>query len=142
MILRLDPRNGHLRLPNGCTIHPALRPAVVASLGPSQPPTHRDMGTGWRWCRLQLSHAPYFIGVNLGFWQEQLRTYQFGWSTRLLPTSWNDWNEAAELRRAQEFEEWLSQQVGRTRTFEWGTAWVGYDPRSAGSSIVIHYAPH
>jgi len=141
MNIQLDSRNGHLRLPNGCTIHPALRPAEVAGLGASRPPTHRDMGTGWQWYNLQFHEAPYSIGVNLGFWQEQLRTYLLGWSTGLLPKSWDDWNKEAELRKAKEFEKWLSQQLGPARTFGWGTAWAGYDPRSAGSSIAVRYAP-
>jgi hypothetical protein len=98
------------------------------------------VGTGWHWYHLQFSDAPYYIGVNLGFFQERLRTYHFGWSMGSQLQSWDDWSEAVELQRAQEFEKWLTQQVGRARTFAWGTAWAGYDPRSAGSSIVIHYA--
>ncbi|NML64718.1 hypothetical protein HHL22_05815 [Hymenobacter sp. RP-2-7] len=140
MNLQLNPRSGQLRLPNGSLIHPALRPAEVAALGASQPPTHRDISTGWHWYHLQFSDTPYSTGLNLGFFQEQLRTYHFGWSTGLQPKSWDDWSEAAERRWAQEFDEWLTQQVGRARTFAWGSAWAGYDPRSAGSSIVIHYA--
>jgi hypothetical protein len=67
MNLRLDPRNGHLCLPSGCIIHPALRPAEVTALGTGQPPSHRDMGNGWHWYDLGFSDAPYYLGVNLGF---------------------------------------------------------------------------
>jgi hypothetical protein len=67
------------------------------------------MSNSWHWYDLGFSDAPYYLGVNLGFFQDQLRTVMFGWALGSQPKSWDDWSEAAQLRQAQEYEKWLTQ---------------------------------
>lgn len=53
--------------------------------------------------------------------------------------SWNDWSEASELERKEEFEKWLDSTIGNTRNFNWGKTNAYYDSKGGSSGIMIAY---
>lgn len=53
---------------------------------------------------------------------------------------WDDWSELKEQARRVFQDEWLTQVLGRERSFAWGTVGSVFDARAGCSSILVDYA--
>ncbi|WP_282014034.1 hypothetical protein [Marinifilum flexuosum] len=53
------------------------------------------------------------------------------------PNSWNDWTEQFELKKKAKQNEWIDNQVGKKRIFNWGMIKSSFDRKCGYSSIII-----
>ena len=88
---------------------------------------------------LTITGKPF--GASLLFRDEQLHSITL-WSTDPhYGRDWNDWSEENERERDAGHRKWLKEMLGRwDRPFGWGEIQAGYDSKTGGSSITIHYA--
>jgi hypothetical protein len=57
----------------------------------------------------------------------------------ILTGSWDSWSEKNELQKREYLDSWLTGQVGKKRSFVWGTVGAFYDNKGGQSSIVLRY---
>lgn len=113
----------------------------------------RDLGNGYVWHnlgRIHLSDMPFYI--TLCFHTPRLVCAYLSADRPDFPTSWEEWSEEAELVKKQMHDRFLMEMLGRQPDvrrshpypyveyrLSWGTVNSSYDPRSAASTIGIHY---
>lgn len=113
----------------------------------------RDLGNGNVWHNLgyiQVSNMPFY--VSLCFRTPCLVCAYLSADRPDFPKSWEEWSEEAELVKKQLHDRFLVDMLGRQPDarrshpypyveyrMAWGTVNSSYDPRSAASTIGIHY---
>ncbi|WP_051289896.1 hypothetical protein [Paenibacillus massiliensis] len=113
----------------------------------------RDLGNGNVWYNLgciHLSGMPFY--VSLCFRTPCLVCAYLSADRPDFPKSWEEWSEEAELVKKRLHDRILMDMLGRQPDVRrshpypyieyqlaWGTVISSYDPRSAASSIGIHY---
>jgi hypothetical protein len=103
------------------------------------------MSTGWQWLlvrNVQVGDLYYLL--HLGFYQQRLSHVALVVSPTpfAFSATWGGWSEEVEIRKLAALKQWVRAETGQEGDFAWRTVTVAYDPRSAGSSISIHYHPH
>lgn len=114
----------------------------------------RDMNTEYVWYSFHnVPICSKLFSLALSFKSSVLDSVIMSIDGDQYGTSWDDWTEAKELSRKQAHDRLLYKElqrqpdVQRSRPYpyneyhmDYGTITSSYDPRSASSSISIHYA--
>lgn len=100
-----------------------------------------DIKNGYKWVffnEVVIDDLIFDIGVC--FRDNKLFSIEFGFSEKQQQNiSWDNWNEADELKRKDIYEQWLTKHLGTKRNFDWGKIAACYDPRGGGTTISIKY---
>ena len=100
-----------------------------------------DVANGYKWIYflpIEIEQLNYQISAC--YFEEQLSTINLSFHQIDSPQkTWNDWSEEKELSMEKTYEDWLTEQVGSERIFEWGAIGVYYDIKGGGTSINIKY---
>lgn len=133
----LSASDGRIVLPNGAILSPRMsRRAFEAELPNA---SVLEEGSGW---------ATYDLGPNLiegrafcveaNFEKEALR---FVWlaNKEMADAGWSGFSEELATRLNEENQAWLTQILGQSRRFLWGTIEAGYDVKTGVPQIVVHY---
>ena len=113
----------------------------------------RDMQNDYIWYSFHnVTISSTSFSILLLFQNSLLNTVMMSASNPKYGLSWDDWSEAKELQRKQEHDRLLHKElqrppdIRRSKPYpyieydvEYGTISSSYDPRSASSSILIHY---
>jgi hypothetical protein len=54
--------------------------------------------------------------------------------------SWDNWSEEKELKREKKYNDWLNDQIGLQRSFDWGDIWARFDIKNGSSNIGLRYS--
>ena len=106
-------------------------------------PTNKtwDIKNGYKWIYfndIEIENLFFYIGVC--FHNDKLFRIDFGFSEKQQKNiTWDNWNEENELKRKDIYEEWLTNLIGKKRSFEWGKIGAYYDPRGGTTSMNIQY---
>jgi len=136
----IDPATGSLCFDGGVTLGAGLtRSALLQTpVGETQEVWVRnEPWCSWRVTRLKAAGRT-FLAV-LQFHSEQLKWVSLVESDQVGLGSWSDWSEAHELEMKAQYEAFLSSELGKDRSFPWGSATAIYDARGGSSSIHITY---
>ena len=138
----INKNNGHIRLHDSLALKPNLNIDLVENQDFEDVQETRDLGNGYKWIdikNIQIENK-YFI-ISLCFKENELAELSIILNDKPfdLSTSWDSWNEQDEEKKLIEYNNWLIEQLGTTRVFNWGEVWADYDPRGGSSSIGIRY---
>ena len=101
----------------------------------------RDLGNGWKHytiSNIQLKDT--YFNMTFYFDNDVLKMTSFIVSDKpILESSWDDWSEESELKKLDYYNNWLTNEIGINRKFEWGTIGAYYDNKGGFSSIVLKY---
>ncbi|MGL5001853.1 MAG: hypothetical protein ACRDAM_02825, partial [Casimicrobium sp.] len=98
----------------------------------------REVGNGHKWYDLPvIKHGTTEIGVSLCYYATKLRHIHFGAQGSEFGTSWDDFSEEKELKRARKTEQWLESVDLKPGTYSWGTVWCGYDLKASFSYAAL-----
>lgn len=101
-----------------------------------------DHNNGWLWLKLTnvVIESRYLV-FNLGFYHNRLKELSFVVNNSKFEFSedWAAWSEQGELDNLERYKNWLIQELGTQRDFEWGNVWAHYDSKGGSSSIGIRY---
>lgn len=136
-------------------IHPNMQEAELTGSGfyLKHAAELQDLKNGYLWHRLgRVEWSGSSFHAMLCFHKSVLTALHLSVDGPEFPTSWEDWSEQAELTRKKRHDALLLEHFGkkpdtrRSRPYPyveyrcpWGSAISSYDPRSASSSIGIHY---
>ena len=103
-----------------------------------------DMKNGWKWIRLKaVESATAKHHIALAFNNGILRFLDFTVNPKDSDPSdygYDNWSaEKEQIRLKKKFEQWLTNEIGQQRTFDWGKIEAVFDPKSSFSSIVVNY---
>ena len=101
-----------------------------------------DVKNGYKWIYFKdIIIDDLFFYINVCFHDEKLFSIDFFFTEKKLKkTSWDDYNEDAEIKKKDLYEKWLIQTIGKKRDFEWGKISAYFDPRGGSSSMYIKYS--
>jgi hypothetical protein len=136
----IDPASGRMRFPE-----------LNLELGPGTPEEdfvaatarrNRDnlgFNGGWqRYVVRELISDDRKLGMFFIFFEGHLNKLSVSWCQK--DESWDNWTEAGELARQEEFQWELESQLGGKAEFPWGTARVILDSKSGGTDIWVDYS--
>jgi len=100
-----------------------------------------DVKNGWEHYYLRnIKIKDKYFFFDFTFYNEILNRIDFCfYDTPVKNASWDDWSEAKELERKEEFEKWLNNETGNQRNFHWGKVNAYYDSKGGSSGIMIAY---
>jgi hypothetical protein len=102
-----------------------------------------DMGpkSGWKNYtirNIQLDNL-YFI-FTFHFEKDILRHLDFIVSENpIVAGSWDDWSEKEEEKKRNDYNNWLTKEIGKSREFPWGRVDAIFDRIGGGTSIILRY---
>ena len=137
----IDKITGQLRFGNDFIVDGTTTPKeIIQYFGQSNIDT-KNMQTGWKHysVRNYKLNGTYFI-FTFYYKDDTLKMLDFVISE--IPfgtTSWMDWSEQKELEMRDNYNDWLTKEIGKERNFSWGTIDAFYDKKSGGSSIFLKY---
>lgn len=100
-----------------------------------------NVGNGYKWLYLDNVNIENLdFNITLCFKSEIINLinfsfYESGKNYQL----WNDWSKEKELILRAKYNDWLTENIGTQRVFDWGSIHVNYDIQSSSSSISIKY---
>ena len=106
-------------------------------------PTNRtwDIKNGFKWVyfnHIEIDGLLFNIGVC--FYNAKLFCIDFGFTDKQeKEITWDNWNEKEELKRKVIYEEWLANNIGERRNFDWGKVGAYFDPRSGTIAMNVKY---
>lgn len=135
-----DPTTGAVRFSDGTTISSSLTRSefLEASFGKTREVSVKNEP----WCSWRVTRMPAgdrFFVLVLQFYAERLLSLKLVESDLVGFADWKDWSETDELRKKRTYEKLLSRELGRRRSFHWGSVGAAYDPRSGSSFIFLTY---
>lgn len=138
----IDKNKGHIKLTNSLDLSPNLKFDLIESQKLGEVQEIRDMGHGWKWLDIKNIHIDdkYFI-ISLCFKDEELSEVSMVIkdSPFDLNSGWDSCCEKNEKEKLKQYQDWLTQEIGKERDFNWGEVWANYDPKGESSSIGIRY---
>ena len=138
----IDKNKGHIKLTDTLELTPNSNFDLIESLELGEVQEIRDMGTGYKWLdikNIQIDDK-YFI-ISLCFKETELSELSMVINDNPfdLNSGWEIWSEKEEKEKLNKYQDWLSQELDKERIFNWGEAWVSYDPKGCYRSIGIKY---
>ena len=101
-----------------------------------------DHKNGWAWVQENnvFVDNKYFV-FQFGFFENRLKELFLSLSdTKFdIDKGWDTWSEKKELADLQKYRQWLANELGTQKDFDWGTVWASYDAKGGSSSIGIRY---
>lgn len=138
----IDIKTGHLLIDNERIITPQTSLSTIKEwqLGITQ--NTRSLDTNWSWVdvkniKIDLLH----FNISFLFKDKKMDGFTFTFQDKPydLNPSWDSWNKEAEEINLVRFNNWLEEQFGEVRVFDWGLLEAFYDSKSGGSSIKLSY---
>jgi hypothetical protein len=139
----INKETGEIRFTSTLNVSPKTVFGVAMALTDGLQRSVDDMKNGWKWIRLKAVEsdtAQYHIG--LAFNNGNLQLLDFTIDPKDSDPSdygYENWSAEKEQNRLKKFEQWLTNEIGQQRSFDWGKIQAVYDPKSSFSSIVVHY---
>ena len=141
-IRMIDKTKGHIRLNYSLSLEPNSSFEMIErqKLGVLQ--ETRDMGNGYKWLdivNIQIDNQ--YFNMSLCFIEEKLSQLIMVINDKPfdLNSGWDTWSEKVEKEKLKRFENWLNNELGQERKFNWGEVRANYDQREGSSSINIEY---
>jgi hypothetical protein len=98
----------------------------------------REIGNGHRWYGLPtIKQGVTEIDVSLCYYATKLIHIHFTAQGDEFGTSWDDFSEEKERKRARKTEQWLTSINLKPGTYGWGTVWCGYDLKASFSYAAL-----
>ena len=138
----INKNNGHIKLNDSLELTPKLNFGLIESQNMGEVQETRDMGNGYKWLDIKnLQIGEKYFTMALCFKGEELSELRLGINDNPfdLNLGWDSWGENDEKEKLKKYQDWLCQELGKERKFNWGEAWVSYDPKGGFSSIGIRY---
>jgi hypothetical protein len=141
----IDPATGRVRIPD-LEIEMAPGMAEAEFLAATRHLNRDRLGSNDGWQRYSLRaliSGDRKVGMFLIFLNGRLSKFSLAWAQK--DETWDDWSEASERARQEEYRQELDRQLGgkdkEKGEFSWGRAWVIEDSKSGGTDIWIDYSP-
>jgi hypothetical protein len=138
----IDRKTGNIEVASGKVINPSMSFEEVIRMGLGESQAEKDIGNGWVWHDVKnVKIDDQYFNISFAFYNNKLNTITLVFSNTKYDSNKGSepWSEKEELQKAIIFNNWLFAEVGSERTFNWGQAGAGYDPKGGFSSIVIRY---
>jgi len=138
----IDKKTGNIEVASDKIINPSMSLEEVKSMGIGGSQAERGMGNGWIWYDvINVIIVAQYFNISFAFYNSKLNILNFVFSSsKYDPNKGQEsWSEMEELQNALIFDNWLYAEIGSERTFSWGEAWAGYDPKGGSSSVIIRY---
>jgi hypothetical protein len=138
----IDIKTGHLLIDNERKITPQTSLITIEKwqLGIAQ--NIRNMSNSWSWVDVKnLKINKLYLNISFLFNEKEIGGFTFTFQDKPydMNPSWDSWSEEAEKENLVRFNNWLEEQFGEARAFEWGSVEAFYDSKSGGSSIKLSY---
>ena len=138
----IDVGTGRVTIPGEITIKPLCEKKELSEFFKKYNAQTWNVRNGWEHYYLRnfkIDNNYFFF--DFMFYNEILNRIDFCFfDNPVKNASWDDWSEAKELERKEEFEQWLSKVSGTVRNFSWGKLNAYYDSKGGSSGIMIAYA--
>ncbi|WP_210463059.1 hypothetical protein [Rufibacter roseolus] len=138
----IDKNTGKLTFYSGKNIFPTAELSEIKALKLSAVQEEQDWGNGWiHYTIRNVDVSGIYFNMTFFYHEKTLKSISFiiKDSPFDMDTGWETWGEQREKEKAEFYNDWLNKELGTDRNFAWGTIRATYDPKSAGSSIVIRY---
>ncbi|WP_321290165.1 hypothetical protein [uncultured Sunxiuqinia sp.] len=139
----INKETGEIRFTSTLNASPEMNFSDAMALTDDLQKSVDDMKNGWKWIRLKAVEsdiAQYHIG--LAFNEGDLQCLDFTVDPKdsdLSDYGYENWSAEKEQNRLKKFEQWLTNEIGQKRSFDWGEIQALYDPKASFSSIVVNY---
>jgi hypothetical protein len=138
----IDVNTGHLLIDNERIITPKTNLAILERWQLSTSQKTREMEGDWNWVDVKnLKIDDLYFNISFLFKDKGIGGFTFTFQEEpyeLIP-SWASWSKEGEEANLVRFNNWLEEQFGEVRKFEWGEIQAFYDSKSGGSSIKLSY---
>lgn len=138
----IDKKTGYIILSDIIQIKHNDSQQEILSLNIGQSNKQWNHNNDWAWLQENnvFVDGKYFI-FQFGFFKDKLKEMLLCVSNDKfnLENNWDNWSEQKELANLENYKEWLKNELGTQKDFDWGTVWTLYDARSGSSSIGIRY---
>lgn len=138
----IDTKSGRIKLTESLEVASGTRFSQVVNQVLCEVQDIRDLKNGYKWLDLKniMVEGRYFI-VSLCFYEHELT--ELNLVVRDTPFELNidqmHFSEGRELSEQEEYERWLTKEIGTERAFSWGKVWSGYDSKGGAGTIGIRY---
>ncbi len=138
----IDSSTGQFCISKSTTIGYNASSVQILNVLPKEYSRDLSFGNGWSWIRcdkISIHEQEYTLGFSL--FNHKLRAIhvQFYDHLKYLQEHMEDLTEENELKRKEEYNSWLSSQIGDQREFSWGQIEACYHPKDGISLIVLRY---
>jgi hypothetical protein len=136
----IDPVTGNIRFPDlPLELRPQMPEAEFISATASFNRDNLGFNAGWqRYAIRVVIPGDRKLGLFLIFLHERLAKLSFAWAPK--DETWDDWSEATEKARLNEYQQELDAQLGGKSALPWGKASALLDGKSGGTDIWIDYS--
>ena len=138
----INVKTGDLKLNDSTTISCKSTKTEILDFKLTERPQEISYGNGWGWLmydNLSLNGQVFSFGFSL--FNDTLKSIHINFSDHLkyIKENSDDWTEKNELKRKDEYDKWLTEQIGSQRDFDWGQIGAFYHPKDGVSTIVLNY---
>lgn len=139
----INRETGEIRFTDTLVVSPKIDIGEAMVLTEGLQRSLDDMKNGWKWIRLKAvksDTAQYHIG--LAFNNGNLKVLDFVVDPKdsdLSDYGYENWSAEKEQNRLKKFEQWLTNEIGQQRSFDWGKIQAFFDPKASFSSIGVNY---
>jgi hypothetical protein len=136
----IDAVSGNIRFPDlPLEVRSQMPEAEFVSATASLNRDNLGFNAGWqRYTIRKVISGDRALGLFVIFSHERLVKLSFAWAPK--DETWDDWSEATEKARLQEYRQELDAQLGGKDALPWGRASVVLDSKSGGTDIWIDYS--
>jgi len=120
------------------TIHPLLSLGAIEHFPGLKV---NDLYNGYCWYDF-VTYSPQGVDVSISIclYEGHFSAARFSlWDSTIYGSSWSDWTEQKQRLCARDTEGWLASKGLNPGQYDWGSIWVGYDPKSATGYALIQY---
>ncbi len=137
-MLIIDIHNGSFHLNNNEIISRKSSYSEIISYKSTDHAQNMGNGYGWIYFRnIFIDNLYFFLAVS--FYKETIKSINFSFSPKPQEMNWDNWDQKEELELKKLFDEWLDNNIGKKRNFNWGKINSYYDKREGNSGIIIEY---
>jgi hypothetical protein len=136
----IDAATGNIRFPDlSLELYPQMPETEFISASAALNRDNLGFNGGWRRYSIRaVSSGDRKLGLFLIFFHDRLAKLSFAWAPK--DETWDDWSEATEKARLEEYQRELEAQLGGKNELPWGRASALLDSKSGGTDIWIDYS--
>lgn len=137
----IDKANGQLKISDNLSISCKTTPGDLQDYFRNDGLKSTDHHNGW--VNYTISNVKLnnkYFSFTFYFESDILRIVQFILSDAMIITeTWANWSEETELKKRDDYNAWLTEELGEERALLWGTIATHYDAKAGASNIILMY---
>lgn len=137
----IDKANGRLILLNNFTISGKTTPADLWAYFGADDLNAKDHRNGWiafNTPNIKLEDTFFLFTFYVEYNILQLVEFTLA-ETVIIPDTWDNWSKETEMKKRDEYDKWLTKEIGPEREFDWGAIAAHHDAKAGVSNIILRY---